>query len=88
VSLLEKTISENSKFQSLKLDLQNSKLVLLVLVQVSWFYGFLVLVKTRASISREFIHSKGSLKLPNDALGKCTLPKVVFGLKFVFSKNP
>jgi hypothetical protein len=46
-SLLELNVSENSKFYPLKLDLRNSGLVLVVLVLVSWFSGFLVPVKTR-----------------------------------------
>jgi hypothetical protein len=36
-SLLEQTVSENSKFYPLKLDLRNSGLVLMVVVLVSWY---------------------------------------------------
>ena len=36
-SLLELTVSENSNFYPLKLDLRNSRLVLLVLVLVFWY---------------------------------------------------
>jgi hypothetical protein len=49
-SLMELLDFKNFKFSPLKLDLRKSRLVLLVLVLVSWFSstsGFLVLVKTR-----------------------------------------
>jgi hypothetical protein len=49
-SRLELSVFKNSKFYPLKLDLQKSGLVLLVLVTVSWFPGFLVPVKTRVSL--------------------------------------
>jgi hypothetical protein len=45
-SLLELIVSKNSNFYPLKLDLCNYGLVLLVLVMVSWFSGFLVPTKT------------------------------------------
>jgi hypothetical protein len=46
-SLLELSDFKNFKFYPLKLDLRKSGLVLLVLVLVSCFFGFLVPVKTR-----------------------------------------
>jgi hypothetical protein len=68
-SRLELSIFKKSKFYPLKLDVRKSKLVLLVLVLVSWFFGILVPVKTRVSLSEGSGHRKGALKMPNDALG-------------------
>jgi hypothetical protein len=42
VSRLKQTDFKFLKFYPLKLDLRHSILVLLVLVLVSWFFGFLV----------------------------------------------
>ena len=53
-----------------------------------WFFGFLVPFKTRVWIFIEYGHYKSSLKLPKDVLGQGTPPKIVFGQKFFFSKNP
>jgi hypothetical protein len=44
-SRLEQSNFKNFKFYPLKVDLRNSGLVLLVLVLVSWFSGFLVPAK-------------------------------------------
>jgi hypothetical protein len=56
-----------------------------------WFPGFLVFwyhPKLGFDFLENLATEKSFLKLPKYALGKGTLPKIVFGQKFLFSKNP